>query len=108
MNTTAELSMYQEALRAEGTAILRWDLNADRVYGGDLPEGVIPEKLKNESYSAFLLQSLPLHPNDRKFFAALVDFLKKPHPEYADTTHEKVIEYRVKEDNGEYRWYHAR
>ncbi|MBQ9572788.1 MAG: hypothetical protein IJR22_05280, partial [Acidaminococcaceae bacterium] len=86
MNTTAELTMYQEALRAEGTAILRWDLNADRVYGDELLQGVIPEKLKNESYSAFLLQSLPLHPNDRKFFEALVDFLKKPHPEYADTT----------------------
>ena len=80
MNTTAELTMYQEALRAEGTAILRWDLNADRVYGDELLQGVIPEKLKNESYSAFLLQSLP----------------------------EKVIEYRVKEDSGEYRWYHAR
>lgn len=108
MNTTAELTMYQEALRAEGTAILRWDLNADRVYGDDLLQGVIPEKLKNESYSAFLLQSLPLHPNDRIFFVSLVEFLKKPHPEYADTTHEKVIEYRVKEDNGEFRWYHAR
>ena len=35
MNTTAELTMYQEALRAEGTAILRWDLNADRVYGDE-------------------------------------------------------------------------
>ena len=58
MNTTAELTMYQEALRAEGTAILRWDLNADRVYGDELLQGVIPEKLKNESYSAFLLQSL--------------------------------------------------
>ena len=108
MNTTAELTMYQEALRAEGTAILRWDLNADRVYGNELLQGVIPEKLKNESYSAFLLQSLPLHPNDRIFFVSLVEFLKKPHPEYADTTHEKVIEYRVKEDSGEYRWYHAR
>ena len=108
MNTTAELTMYQEALRAEGTAILRWDLNADRVYGDELLQGVIPEKLKNESYSAFLLQSLPLHPNDRIFFVSLVEFLKKPHPEYADTTHEKVIEYRVKEDSGEYRWYHAR
>ena len=101
MNTTAELTMYQEALRAEGTAILRWDLNADRVYGDELLQGVIPEKLKNESYSAFLLQSLPLHPNDRIFFVSLVEFLKKPHPEYADTTHEKVIEYRVKEDSGE-------
>ena len=85
MNTTAELTMYQEALRAEGTAILRWDLNADRVYGDELLQGVIPEKLKNESYSAFLLQSLPLHPNDRIFFVSLVEFLKKPHPEYIRT-----------------------
>ena len=108
MDTTAELTMYQEALRAEGTAILRWDLNADRVYGDYSLRGMIPEKLKNEKYSVFLLHSLPLHPNDRVYFISLVEFLKKPHPEFADSTFEKVLEYRVKEDSGEYRWYHAR
>ena len=60
MNTTAELTMYQGALQAEGTTLLRWDLNADRVYDDYSLQGVIPEKLKEEKYSVFLLQSLPL------------------------------------------------
>lgn len=60
MNTTAELTMYQGALQTEGTTLLRWDLNADRVYDDYSLQGVIPEKLKEEKYSVFLLQSLPM------------------------------------------------
>lgn len=108
MNESAQLALYQEALLAERTAILRWDLKTDRVYGEDALTDIFPVKLKDKSYSDFLLHSLPLHLNDKKYFVSLVDFIKKPHPEYTDATCERVIEYRVREDSGEYRWFHIR
>ena len=108
MNETEQLALYLEALRAERTAVLRWDLKTDRVCGETTLNDIFPIKLQNESYSDFLLHSLPLHPNDKKYFVSLVDFIKKPHPEYADKTYEKVIEYRVRENSGEYRWFHVR
>ena len=108
MKETAELDLYLEALRAERTAVLRWDLKTDRVYGENALTDIFPEKLKNISYSEFLLNTLPIHPNDRYYFVSFVEFIKKPHSEYADKTCEKVIEYRVREDSGEYRWFHIR
>ena len=108
MNESAQLALYQEALLAERTAILRWDLKTDRVYGEDALTDIFPVKLKDKSYSDFLLHSLPLHLNDKKYFVSLVDFIKKPRPEYTDATCERVIEYRVREDSGEYRWFHIR
>ena len=86
MKETAELDLYLEALRAERTAVLRWDLKTDRVYGENALTDIFPEKLKNISYSEFLLNTLPIHPNDRYYFVSFVEFIKKPHSEYADKT----------------------
>ena len=76
MNETEELALYQEALRAERTAILRWDLKTDLVYGESSLNGIFPIKLKNKKYSDFLLNSLKLHPNDRKFFISFIPLLE--------------------------------
>ena len=108
MNETEELALYQEALRAERTAVLRWDLKTDLVYGESSLNGIFPIKLKNKKYSDFLLNSLKLHPNDRKFFISFIDFIRNPHKEFSGKSSETVIEYRVMEDNGEYRWFHVR
>ena len=108
MKETAKLDLYVEALRAERTAILRWDLKTDRVYGETALTDIFPAKLENASYSDFLLNKLPIHPNDKYYFTAFIDFIKKPHNEYADKTCEKVFDYRVQGDNGEYRWFHVR
>ena len=108
MKETAELGLYLEALRAERTAILRWDLKTDRVYGEAALTEIFTTEQVNTSYSEFLLNKLPIHPNDRNYFVSFVDFIKKPHSEYADKTCEKVFDYRVLEKDGAYRWFHIR
>lgn len=108
MKETAELTLYLEALRAERTAILRWDLKTDHVYGEAALTEIFPAKLENINYSEFLLNKLNIHPNDRYYFVSLVDFLKKPHSEYANKTCEKVFDYRVMENDGKYIWFHVR
>ena len=62
MKETAELDLYLEALRAERTAILRWDLKTDRVYGEAALTEIFTTEQVNTSYSEFLLNKLPIHP----------------------------------------------
>ena len=92
MDWTTDLEMYREALRAERIGVARWDIRLDRVFGDSTMMSLYPDHLTNGAYSEFLLRRPVLHPNDVKFFEALVRFVQAPHHEYADKTHEILIE----------------
>ena len=54
-----------------------------------------------------MLSRPELHPNDVKFFEALVRFVQAPHHEYADKSHEILIEYRLTDAENREQWFHA-
>ncbi len=108
MDWTTDLTMYREALRAEGIALARWDLETDRIYGDSAMKDLFPDHLTEEPYSEFLLRRPGLHPNDVKLFEALVRFIKTPHHEHADASHEIVVEYRLTNSQKKEQWLHAR
>ena len=108
MDWTTDLAIYREALSAEGIALARWDLKTDRVYGDPAMEILFPDHLTDGPYSEFLLHRPGLHPNDVIFFEALARFVQTPHHEYADKSHEIVVEYRLAEAEGREQWFHMR
>ena len=107
MDWTTDLEMYREALRAERIGVARWDIKLDRVFGDSTMMVLYPDHLTNGAYSEFLLSRPDLHPNDVKFFEALVRFVQEPHHEYADKSHEILIEYRLTDADNREQWFHA-
>lgn len=107
MDWTMDLTIYREALRAEGIGLARWDIEADRVYGDSTMVSLFPEHLTDKPYSEFLLHRTGLDPNGMKSFEALVEFVQAPHQEYDDKSHEIVIEYRLGDAEDCARWFHA-
>ena len=107
MDWTTDLEMYREALRAERIGVARWDIKLDRVFGDSTMMVLYPDHLTNGAYSEFLLRRPELHPNDVKFFEALVRFVQAPHHEYADKSHEILIEYRLTDAENREQWFHA-
>lgn len=107
MDWTMDLEMYREALRAERIGVARWDIKLDRVFGDSTMMVLYPDHLTNGAYSEFLLSRPELHPNDVKFFESLVRFVQAPHHEYADKTHEILIEYRLMGAENREQWFHA-
>ena len=107
MDWTTDLEMYREALRAERIGVARWDIKLDRVFGDSTMMVLYPDHLTNGAYSEFLLSRPELHPNDVKFFEALVRFVQAPHHEYADKSHEILIEYRLTDAENREQWFHA-
>lgn len=107
MDWTTDLEMYREALRAERIGVARWDIRLDRVFGDSTMMRLYPDHLTNGAYSEFLLRRPDLHPNDVKFFEALVRFVQAPHHEYADKSHEIVIEHRLIGAENREQWFHA-
>ncbi len=107
MDWTADLDMYREALRAEQIAMARWDLKTDRVCGDPTMSRLFPDHMTDGPYSEFLLHRPYLHPNDVIYFDALVRFVRSPHHEYADKSHEAVIEYRLTKAEDHDQWLHA-
>ncbi len=108
MDDSLGLALYQEMLRGEKVALLRWDLKTDRMTCDEAMAALFPQAVRYENYSSFLRQWPSLHPNDRKWFLGLLEFLGKPHPEYADGQKEHIIDFRLRDQSGEYRWLHAR
>lgn len=107
MGDTLGLKLYQDMLRAEKVALFQWDLTTDRLVYDALTAELFPQAVQAEGYSKFLRHWPALHPNDRKWFLNLLDFLAKPHPEYADGQKEQSIEFRLRDGENEYRWLHA-
>ena len=107
MDWTTDLEMYREALRVERIGVARWDIRLDRVFGDSTMMVLYPDHLTNGAYSEFLLSRPELHPNDVKFFEALVRFVQAPHHEYADKSHEILIEYRLTDAENREQWFHA-
>ena len=107
MDWTTDLEMYREALRVERIGVARWDIKLDRVFGDSTMMVLYPDHLTNGAYSEFLLRRPELHPNDVKFFEALVRFVQAPHHEYADKSHEILIEYRLTDAENREQWFHA-
>lgn len=107
MDWTTDLEMYREALRAERIGVARWDIKLDRIFGDSTMMVLYPDHLTNGAYSEFLLSRPELHPNDVKFFEALVRFVQAPHHEYADKSHEILIEYRLTDAENREQWFHA-
>ena len=107
MEWATDLEMYREALRAERIGVARWDIKLDRVFGDSTMMVLYPDHLTNGPYSEFLLCRPDLHPNDVKFFDALVRFVQAPHHEYADKAHEIVVEYRLTDAGNHEQWFHA-
>ena len=107
MDWTTDLEMYREALRVERIGVARWDIKLDRVFGDSTMMVLYPDHLTNGAYSEFLLSRPELHPNDVKFFEALVRFVQAPHHEYADKSHEILIEYRLTDAENREQWFHA-
>ena len=107
MEWTTDLDMYREALRAERIGVARWDIKLDRVFGDSTMMVLYPGHLTNGAYSEFLLHCPDMHPNDVKFFEALVRFVRTPHHEYAGKSHEIVVEYRLTDAESREQWFHA-
>ena len=107
MEWATDLEMYREALRAERIGVARWDLKLDRVFGDSTMMVLYPDHLTNGAYSEFLLRRPDLHPNDVKFFEALVRFVQAPHDEYAGKSHEIVVDFRLADAENCEQWFHA-
>ena len=107
MDWNADLAMYQEALHAEQIGVARWDLKTDRVYGDATMKALFPDHLTSGSYSDFLLRCPEIHPDDVTLFKALVFFVQTPHHEYADKSHEIIIDFRLSDEERRQQWFHA-